>query len=101
MINGVDVSDPTRAFTNDKWARLEYNGGRSYVLQARERMNGRGGRGGRGGRDNRGGGRSNGDGRNVGAVGLERGENGSQDEGSNQQQNGGGERGAQHGRGFG
>ena len=54
-INGVDVTDPTRAFTNDEWEALSYNGGRAYVAQARERMNrgstnshGRGGNEGRG-----------------------------------------------------
>ena len=47
-INGVDVSDPTRGFSDDEWERLRLNGGRQYIINARERMNGRGGRGGRG-----------------------------------------------------
>ena len=75
MINGVDVLDPTRAFTDDEWSRLAYNGGQQYVYQARDRMNGRG-RGGRGGRDGRGGNRDGGRGRNVGAAGSDRNESG-------------------------
>ena len=56
-INGIDVSDPNRSFTSEEWEALSFNGGRAYVMQARERMAGRGsGRGradqgrGRGGR---------------------------------------------------
>ena len=49
VINGIDVSDPTRSFTNDEWSKLARNGGQAFVMQARERMAGRGGRA--GGRD--------------------------------------------------
>ena len=47
MINGIDVSDPTRNFTTYEWNRLGWNGGREYVAQAWECMNirGCGGRG--------------------------------------------------------
>jgi hypothetical protein len=38
-INGVDVSDPTRSFTNEEWEQLAWNGGHQYVTQAHERMN--------------------------------------------------------------
>ena len=54
IINGVDVTDPTRSFQDSEWESLGYNGGRQYVMQARERINGRG-RGretGRGGQQN-------------------------------------------------
>ena len=37
MINGIDVSDPTRAFTNEEWEALRFNGGQAYVMQAREK----------------------------------------------------------------
>lgn len=30
MINGIDVSDPTRAFTNEEWEALRFNGGQAY-----------------------------------------------------------------------
>ena len=39
IINGVDVSYPTRNFIANKWTRLGWNGGWVYVSQAQERMN--------------------------------------------------------------
>ena len=39
MINGVDVSDPTRNFTANEWNSLGWNGGRAYVAQTWERIN--------------------------------------------------------------
>lgn len=42
IINGIDVTDPTRTFEDHEWESLGYNGGRAYVMQARERINGRG-----------------------------------------------------------
>ena len=47
MINGVDISDPTRSFKATEWNILGSNGGRAYIAQAWDCMNGRG----RGGRD--------------------------------------------------
>jgi hypothetical protein len=54
MIYGVDVLDPTHAFTTEEWERLAWNGGHQYVSQAHERMNNRGGCGGRSRCDGRG-----------------------------------------------
>ena len=55
VINGIDVSDPTRSFTDEEWDALRPNGGLVYVHQQRERIHGRGpgqGRGrGQGGRN--------------------------------------------------
>ena len=48
MINGIDVSNPTRNFTADEWTSLGWNGEQVCVAKARERMNGIG-YGGRGG----------------------------------------------------
>jgi len=93
-INGVDVADPTRSFTNEEWEQLAWNGGRQYVNQARERMNGRG-RGGRGGR-------WNGGGRNASGAASDRTQEETDTNTNDQNQgNGNGDRGAQHGRGFG
>jgi hypothetical protein len=95
-INGVDVADLTCSFTNEEWEQLAWNGGRQYVTQARERMNGRGrGRGGQGGH-------SSGGGRNASGAPLDRNQ-GEMDMNGNEQTQGGGngDRGAQHGRGFG
>ena len=55
-INGINVADPNRSFTDNEWTRLGTNGGRDYVNQQRLNINGRGrgadGRGGvRGGND--------------------------------------------------
>ena len=101
MINGVDVSDPTRAFTDDEWNRLAFNGGHQYVYQARDRMNGRG-RGGRGNRDGRGGNRDGGRGRSVGAVGSAGNESGTGEGTTGDSGAGGnGDRGGRNGRGFG
>jgi hypothetical protein len=94
MINGVDVSDPTRAFTDDEWNRLSYNGGQQYVYQARDRMAGRG----RGGRGNCDGGR----GRSVGAVDSASNETvNSEGTTADSSNSGNGDRGARNGRGFG
>ena len=63
MINGIDISNPTRNFTDQEWDALGPNGGRAIVQQMRDRVNGRGrGRGGRSG------GRGDDGNRNVGAV---------------------------------
>ncbi len=51
MINGVDVLDPTHAFTQEKWGQLVWNGGHQYVTQAGERINGHGGCSSHGGHD--------------------------------------------------
>ena len=64
-INGVDVSDPTRAFTAQEWEALARDGGRAYVWQARERIAGRG-RGRDGGRF----GPGQQPGRNIAALGY-------------------------------
>ncbi len=101
MINGVDVSDPTRAFTDDEWNRLSYNGGQQYVYQASDRMAGRG-RGGHGNRDGRGGNRDGGRGRSVGAVGSASNETvNSEGTTADSSNSGNGDRGARNGRGFG
>jgi hypothetical protein len=60
IINGVDVSDPTRGFTDDEWEALSSHGGRAYVMQVRERM----GRG----NNSQGRGRNDGRGRGVSAT---------------------------------
>lgn len=111
MINGIDVSDPTRVFSNEEWAALQSNGGLAYVLQARDRINGRfRGRGGRGGRSQGGrgyGGNYNGrgDNRNVSFAGSDNTQSDAQQNEQQQQQrtgNGGrGDRGGRNGRGFG
>ena len=102
MINGIDVSDPTRVFTAAEWERLSYNGGHQYVIQARERMAGRG-PGGRRTRWKRRGGRSNenGGGRNIGAAGNAETDQTEVDPDAATILSGNGERGSQHGRGFG
>ena len=102
MINGVDVLDPTHAFTEEEWGQLAWNGGCQYVTQARERINGRGGHGScHGGRDGRGGGHSTGGNHNASSIESDR--NGEQPDASTgqQQQSGNGDCGAQHGCGFG
>ena len=101
MINGVDVSDPTRNFTTQEWNDLTWNGGIAYVMQARERM-GREGRGrgrGRGRDDGRGGGR---DGqRNTSALHSDTPDQQHSNNDGNTNTGQGNERGAQHGRRFG
>lgn len=60
VMNGVDVSDINRNFTNDEWEKLRSCGGIAYIHQRREFLANRGGPGrfdGRGGRSERGGGR--------------------------------------------
>ena len=42
MINGVDISDPTRNFTAGECTSLGWNGGQAYFAQAREQFNVRG-----------------------------------------------------------
>jgi hypothetical protein len=103
-INGVNVADPTCSFTNEEWEQLAWNGSRQYVTQAPERMNGPGrGRGhghgrGRGGQ----GGRLNGGSHNASGAALDRNQGEMDTNGNEQTQGGGnGDRGAQHGRGFG
>jgi hypothetical protein len=110
FINGVDVLDLTQNFMDEEWRKLAYNGGRMYVAQAREQMNGRG-RGGRDGRGSRGdgcngghnGGRWNGNGGgcNVGAIGTDHNDGGQGTEMAGKGNAAGRDRGAQHGHGFG
>ena len=76
MLNGVDVSDPTRSFTPDEWGKLQEGGHLRYINELRNsgsrgRGRGRGGRyGNRGGRGGRGG-RGRDDNRNVSTVDSE------------------------------
>jgi len=103
VINGVDVSDPTRQFNEQEWAALEHNGGRAHVVQARERMS-HSGRGRGRGDGGRGCGRGHQQ-RNASAVNTEQ-QAAPQDvqsqAGSNNQNNQGrGERGGRNGCGFG
>jgi hypothetical protein len=102
VINGVDVTNPTRSFTDQEWQSLQYNGGRAYVMQARERMNSRGGGRGRdGGRDA---GRGRGS-RNAAALGRIDGDAADPAPEDNPSEGRGGrgrsERGGRNGRGFG
>jgi hypothetical protein len=100
MINGVDISDPTRNFTSQEWDTL--GEGRAIVMQMRNRANGRGnnnqgtGRG-RGRGRGRGGNRNAGT-NNVSSVTFE-------DEVHEQDESQSGdtrnERGGRNGRGFG
>ena len=51
--NGIDISDPTRAFTDKEWTTLGPGGRQAHVTQQRMMINGRGrgrnaGKGGRG-----------------------------------------------------
>jgi hypothetical protein len=91
VINGIDVTDPTRSFLDPEWEALAYNGGRAYVMQARERINGRGR-----GRDSGRGGQRN-------ASGVNSADN--TDSGAAEEEAAapatGGDRGARNGRGFG
>ena len=48
IINGIDVSDPTRNFTAQEWEALGPNNGCTTVLQMRNRANGAGGHDGQG-----------------------------------------------------
>ena len=51
VLGGIDVSDPTREFTENEWSTLRQNGHVRAVIDMRNRVNGRGrgrGRGGRG-----------------------------------------------------
>jgi len=96
IINGVDVSDPTRSFTADEWESLGPHGGRAYVTQRREAMAGRGRSGdGRGGRE----GRGRGVRFNIAAIQSESDE-AKQDQDENNSARGS-ERGGRNGRGFG
>jgi hypothetical protein len=105
FINGIDVSDPTQNFMDEEWRKLAYNGGRLYVTQACEQMNGQG----RGGRDGRGsqvygcsGGRwnDNGGDHNVGAIGTDHNDGGQGTEMAGEGNAAGRDCGAQHGHGF-
>jgi hypothetical protein len=91
MINGVDVSDPTRAFMEEQWEQLVWNGGHQYVTQACERINGCGGCSSHGGHDGRGGGHLIGSGNNASSTESDR--NGEQLDASTgqQQQSGNGD----------
>ena len=93
VINGIDVTDPTRPFTDTEWEALGYNGGRAYVKQARERISGRG----RGRDAGRGGGQ-----RNVGELSMDQtGHDPAAEETADNTGRGNGERGGRNGRGFG
>jgi hypothetical protein len=76
MINGVDVSNPNRNFTNEEWNKLRDSGMMAWIVARRQnrprggRGGNRGGRGGGRGHDARGGGR--GDGRNNAGRGEAR-----------------------------
>ena len=106
-INGVDISDPRRDFSDDEWNQLGREG-RAFIFRKREEPprsargdRGRGrGRGGRG-RDNRagrGGGGGGGRGANVGALHQQQQGQGGQQQDQQQET---GQRGGQSGRGFG
>lgn len=55
MINGVDVTNPNRNFTDDEWRKLREGGMMAWIISRRNTGRGTGG-GGRGGRAGRGGG---------------------------------------------
>jgi hypothetical protein len=95
-INGIDVTDPNRNFTAQEWEALGPNGGRTMVMQMRERANNRGGRDGRGrGREQaRGWGNA---GRNVSFAGV----NDQTEDTSELTNTQNSERGGRNGRGFG
>ena len=97
-MNGIDVTYPTRNFSQDEWNALRSY--RTYVNQQREIINGRtGGRGfgrGNGGRDA--GGRGTGAGRMVGSVQQQEGAHADDGEAQDAPV---GDRGHQHGAGFG
>jgi hypothetical protein len=101
MIDGVDVLDPTHAFSQERWGQLVWNGGHQYVTQAGERINGHGGCSSHGGHDQRGGTFLIGDVGNASSIEL--GRNGEQPDISTgqQQQIRNGDHSAQHGQGFG
>ena len=42
LMNGVDVSDIHRNFTNDEWEKLKLVGGHTYIYQRRDYLNSRG-----------------------------------------------------------
>jgi len=97
VINGIDVSDPNRSFTAQEWEALGPNGGRTTVMQMRERLSGRGGREGRGrGRGARGTGTNE---RNVSATNTQQYEGEDQDADTSTITSS--ERGGRNGRGFG
>jgi hypothetical protein len=80
LINGVDVSNPTRNFTDDEWKKLRDSGMMAWIISRRQTRSGggrgyRGGRGGRaqdahGGREARAGQRNAGAGRRVNAAAV-------------------------------
>ena len=39
--NGIDIFDPTRAFTDEEWTVIGPGGGRSHITQKRMMINGR------------------------------------------------------------
>jgi hypothetical protein len=67
IINGIDISDPTRNFTSQEWEAL--GAGRALVTQMRNRANGQNNNNGGGGRG-RGRGRGRGDDRNASATNV-------------------------------
>jgi hypothetical protein len=102
MINSVNVSDQTHAFTEEDYGQLAWNGSHQYVTQACERINGHGGQGSsHGGCDGRGGGCSTSGNCNASLIELVR--NGEQPDASTrqQQQSRNEDLCAQHGNGFG
>ena len=40
--NGIDISDPTRAFTDKEWTALGPGGGQDHITQLHMMINGRG-----------------------------------------------------------
>ena len=38
-VNGIDIFDPTRAFTNEEWTALGPGGGRAHITQQRMMIN--------------------------------------------------------------
>jgi hypothetical protein len=95
-INGIDVTDPNRNFTAQEWEALGPNGGRTMVMQMRERANNRGGRDGRGRGREQARGRGNA-GRNVSFAGV----NDQTEDTSELTNTQNSERGGRNGRGFG
>ena len=99
VINGIDVSNPFRTFTDEEWDLLGPNGGRAYVTQRRFGQQGRGpgiddggrGQAGRGGQ------------RNAAALGASEQTQHHQPQIEQQQEHSTvtGDRGAMNGRGFG
>jgi hypothetical protein len=88
LLNGVDVSNPTRSFTGAKWDALRASGGIQYINHQCEYLAGHGGRGG-------------GDGRGAPGGCAVRAVQQHQGNSNTPIEQGNGERGHQHGAGFG